>query len=345
MGVFRGRNGQVDEPQDTAPRVDRRHQRERGKVVPERGRGRVRIHAARGAAGGLGQVGVDGRDGGQRAPVDLDQIVRVAVAGLGHRLLPGGDGAAGGAAQHQREHRRQLRLGQGQARVKPGDDVDDHGQRVVRVVPGQRGRRDRGLGHQVAAGHVAEVDQAARHQPAVAVAAADHVEVGHVAVDHLHPQIGGQALQGAVVHLHRALHQLAAGGVVHVADEAVNDRPCVFQVPLQHAVGGGMIEAVKRQGRLGGDRTQIRAGLRVEVAGLGHRLAVHPAGHAHVVGLAVPVDRHDLAALKGRDRQRAWQTAGRPPRRGAWPRSASPASRGRSAGSRSSAPSGRRLRR
>ena len=147
-------------------------------------------------------------------------------------------------------------------------------QRVLALVPGQRCRRHRGLAGQVAAGHVAEVDQPGGGEAAVAAAGADHVEVGDVAVDDLHAQPRCQPLHDGVVHRHRPLDHITAGGVGHVAGERVHHRPRVPQVPLQDPVGGGMVEAVQRARDAGRDRRPSSGAARG--AGGGCRSAAPP---------------------------------------------------------------------
>jgi hypothetical protein len=188
--------------------------------------------------------------------------------------------------------------------VEGGGDVDQHLQRLVAVVRDRGRRQHRRLTDQVAAGHVAEVDQPVRHQPAAGVSTADQVVVGHVAVDHLPPQPPGEPRDGVVVHRHRAIHEGAPGGIADVAQQAVNHRPGMAHVPLQDAVGGGVIELGEGHRNARGDASHSGAHAAGKMPRLCQRQALDVADQPHVVGLATTVDGHDQAAVKRRKRAR-----------------------------------------
>ena len=68
-----------------------------------------------------------------------------------------------------------------------------------------------------------------------------------------------------------------------VVDQAVDDRAGVLEVPLQHPVGGRVVELAERQRSLGRHRPHRGPGAGADVAGGGERLTVDPGGHADVV--------------------------------------------------------------
>ena len=86
-----------------------------------------------------------------------------------------------------------------------------------------------------------------------------------------------------------------------MADEAVHDRPGMAHVPLKHAVGGRVVEAVQRRRDPGADAAHGLQDPAGEVRGRGQRLAVQVLDHPHVVGDAVAIDRGNGRSVQGVD--------------------------------------------
>ena len=91
--------------------------------------------------------------------------------------------------------------------------------------PNATRRRDRELADAQRAGDVAEVDHAARHQPAGAVAPADHVPVGHVAVHDLAAAVAARAARRPRLRAGRDPERRARGAAASRRAERAPRRP------------------------------------------------------------------------------------------------------------------------
>ncbi len=269
--------------------------RRREEAAQLRGAG-VRLEPARGAGHRLRQLGRDGEQDGEPGPGDLGRVDDVAVVRLEDALERAADGAGGGPSEDEREQRGQLGVGQRERVVEAPGQVPDRDRRVL-ARSRDRGDRDRELADAVGAERVAEVDQRAWRQPARGVAPAEDVVARDVAVDDLHPQAVAHAGEAGVVDRHGALHQGPARGVADVLEQPVDHGAGAAHVPLEHAVGGRVLEAGERGGEPSGHRSHRAAGLRGEVRRLAQRRPLEVGQEPHVDPRARALDGHDPAPV------------------------------------------------
>ncbi len=178
------------------------------------------------------------------------------------------------APQHdERPQRRDLVVGQRHDRVER-PDRRQHTERLVGVVA-QDGRAGDGeVGDQPAPREVPEVDDAVRSQPARRVGSADHVVVGHVAVDRLDAEPlghGGEPLGGGRGDVG---HQCASLRVGDGGQQRTEDLVGAAQVPLHDAVEAGMLEVGEGRAGPAGQRAEVGDDRRREVDDVGQRLTL-----------------------------------------------------------------------
>ena len=157
---------------------------------------------------------------------------------------------------------------------------DDRGRRLERVVLAQErvGRRDRRLRHEEAVVQVAEVEEA-RHLAGMGVGRADQdVVVVRVAVDDAASQAGEGGHDLRLVAREHPLDERPPLRLPHVPEGAADPRGA-GEVPLEVAVGLGVVEAREGRVELAQHPPEARQQLRRARSGFGQRRSRQPAEH------------------------------------------------------------------
>ena len=311
--------------------ADRARRRERIEPVGERSTARrastpgsgqmpgrhTRRQCGRRAAAGQAEDGIGERGGLRRRrladrPVTRAHALGVGVVRLERRLLLGADRDDRGARGDQVRQRLQLGVVERAGGVESAHDLCGRAERVVRLVAvGDRGR-DGELADAQRARDVAEVDHAAGHQPAGAVAPADHVPVGHVAVRDLASAGAARAARSPRPPRPRRDDERAAARILDVRRERLDDGADMARVPLHRAVGGRVLEALEGARDQAGCLAQRAQDGGREVQRVDQRLALDERDEPQQIGHAVAFDRDDLTPVERRAGPRELQRAGAP---------------------------------
>jgi hypothetical protein len=181
---------------------------------------------------------------------------------------------------------------------------DDGGRGRERVaLAEQRVRgRDHRLRHEEPVVHVAEVEEAG-HDPGRRRGGADeHVVIVGVAVDDASPQARERGHDLGLVACQRPRHEGPACRVAHVVERAP-DPAGAGEVPLEVAVGLGVLEAEERLIQLGEEPAEPAEQFGRARAGLGQRRPEQPREHPREPRRAVRArdERHEVAAQRRDD--------------------------------------------
>ena len=126
----------------------------------------------------------------------------------------------------------------------------------------QRGAGDGEVGDQPAGDDIAEIDDAVRHQSAFPVGPGDHVVIGDVVMDRLHPKLAGERLDALDRRHHGLGDPVALRMVGHGLQQVQRDRAGSAKVPLQFTVEPWMGEILEAERDAGGQRSQFGHDLR-----------------------------------------------------------------------------------
>ncbi len=291
--------GHIDDGPDGPPRSDLHRQRAgvQADCVPQRDLGQRERHRRRAV---------------EDQPVEGLLLTGVVVVRISRDDVVDARGQDARAGRDQRPHRCDLRLGQRCHGVESSDDRA----RVPKVRPSfpheQRGDGRGQIGDQPAAYDVAEVDHAARREPAGRVPRGDHVVVGQIGVHDLHAQViqqRGERSPGSVAEPGGVRPPERVG---HRARQSLHDAGGVSAVVLERAVGRGVVERGQRCRDSRDERAEPGQHLVADISGVGEHLAGDEGEHADVV--VDPADRHpdQLAPVQRRDRDRDRQARARP---------------------------------
>jgi hypothetical protein len=119
--------------------------------------------------------------------------LHIVVVRIDRQLLLGAGDEHAGARHDQRPERLQLRFVEGKPFLEGANRRQDK-ERVAIGMMQQRGAGDGEVGDQPAGDNIAKIDDAVRHEAAFPVGPGDHVVVGDVVMDRLHPQLAGERL-------------------------------------------------------------------------------------------------------------------------------------------------------
>ena len=201
----------------------------------------------------------------------------------------------------EREQQPDLLLPEREGGVVARDDRGGGGQRVVLAEERVRGR-DRGLRDEEPVVHVAEIEEAGHRAGEGTGRAHEDVVVVGVAVDDAAPQAGERRRDLGLVTGERPLDEGPPCRVLHVVERAADPRGA-GEVPLEVAVGLGVLEARERLVHLAEEPAEAEEQLRAARAGLGQRRPRQPGEHPHEPGRAVRArdGGRGVAAERGHD--------------------------------------------
>ena len=248
----------------------------------------------------------------QDQPVEWLLLTGVVIVRISREDVLDARGQDARAGRDQRPHCGDLRLGQRRHGVEPSDDRA----RVQQLRPSfpheQRGDGRGQIGDQPTAYDVAEVDDAARREPARRVPRGDHVVVGQIGVNDLHAQVTRQGGEGGPGSVAEPGGVRPPAGVGHRARQSLHDACGVTAVVLEGAVRRGVVERGQRSRHSRGERAEPGQHLVADISGVGEHLAGDEGEQADVV--VDPADRHadQLTPVQRRDRDRDRQARARP---------------------------------
>ena len=263
----------------------------------------ARREAGRGAPAGEPERRLRERErhGGRRLedrPVPLPDALGIVVVGLEQRLLLRPDRDDRRAGGDQVRQRRELGVVERAGAVEPSHDLGRRADWLVGVVAERDRGRDGELAHAQRARDVAEVDDAAGHHPPGAVASADDVPVGHVAVHDLAGKLRREQLHGRRGGRGDLAHERAPARVLDVRRERLDDRADVARIPLHGAVRGSVLEVLECARDLSGDTAERDQHRGRQMRDVDQRRALDERHEAHEVGRAVALERDDVAPVE-----------------------------------------------
>ncbi len=160
----------------------------------------------------------------------------------------------------------------------------------------KRGAGDGKVGNQPAGDDIAEVDDAVRHQAALAVGAGDDIVVGDVVVDRLDPELARQRLDALDGGDHRLGDPVAPFVVGHGLQEVQGDGAGTAKVPLQFAIQSGMRKVLEAPRNARGQSPEFGHHLWRQIFALGQRFAVEIGEQPRLIVLVVDGHEDDVFA-------------------------------------------------
>lgn len=141
---------------------------------------------------------------------------------------------------------------------------------------------------------ISEVDQPDRYGAAVQVRPADHVVVGHIAVNDLYGKPRGVPLHQLLCRAGGSQHTLGPSPVDHVRGQGLDDFEGVAQVPQHRPVRSRHVEAFQGRGDASGNLSQPRHHPRSQIAAVHDGVTGNIVEQLAVVVLAVQGDGLDV---------------------------------------------------